>query len=1054
MTRADPQRLEELLAECLQSFDTGGRPALEALLQRHPEQRAELDAHLRRLRQCGLLDRDAPEPRLGASVGGGEFELGALLGGGGMGVVYRARQPSLDREVALKRIRPDRVHHDKARERFRREAAALAGLHHPGIVQVHAFGEDDGAPWFAMELIEGRSLAQILAGLAGRSPQGLGAADLGVLPDAVPADLDWPRAIAELAARAADALHAAHQQGIVHRDVKPSNLMLADDGRLLLFDFGLTSLADTDGRLTLDDEPVGSPAYMAPEQLRGEHCDARTDVYGLGVTLHELLALELPFAPGTAGDLPLRERILRGEATPLRHQNRRVPADLEVVVAKARAVEPRHRYRSAAALRDDLRRFLAGQPVHARWPGPLERGWRSMRRNPARSVAAVAVLLLVVGGPSLLAWQEARARRQVAVERDAAERHLDFAVRAIERFLAEFGGDELVYVAELDARGRALLDEATATLEALHAQRPDDRRVRLAAARAWRRSAWQARRRGELDAAWQQIARARELLVTVPETDDEAVTTRVHVLRMAARIARARGRLDEAEALLADALAAFGERVDPALEAPLAAELRLHLAIARSDLGRLRSERGAAARAVPILEDAVAVLRDDRLPSADRTDLLAQALRRLATARSLTDDLAGERAARDAAREVVAQALDGGVAGPELRGLAADLELSDAWLAWNTDRDREARDAARHAAEEFERLATAHPEVRSFAIRLVDASLLGAQTEGLATAAGRQQLQRAGEWLARLGPHRRDVVRESVRYAALRCDPVSGPASAAQRSALEAALARLAAVAGEQPTRDDLAMLALGHQVLAVVLLADDPTAAAEVARLAVVHAAALESLEGSTRPVLRRLGYAHAARADALAALDATAEHAAAAASHYALSIARRDAALARWPDDRVLRDALAGTLCNAAYHAHRQGETDRAAALSARAIEEAHAAGASAERQLAAHRLGVELLLVEQRLESIPDATAALLALGSIDAALTAAELLAQAAWVDGRAADRFDAAAVDAARVAVERGLVEPQRLIESPHLRRLHRRADFMAVVRAARDAGGR
>jgi WD40 repeat protein/serine/threonine protein kinase len=395
---------------------------------------------------------DAPSRRLG------DFRLLREVGRGGMGVVYEAEQESLGRHVALKVLPAQALLDAKHVQRFQREARAAARLHHTNIVPVFGVGEEGGLHYYVMQFIQGLGLHQVLDELrrlrrcrngtteavppaaterppAGQVAEALLTGRFSVNPGKPPAEpeADTPvpaalavapsasdsatsihlpgqdehstlsesgrgywQGVARVGVQVAEALAHAHGHGILHRDIKPANLLLDMHGTVWVTDFGLAKADDGDG-LTQTGDIVGTLRYMAPERFGGKS-DPRSDLYGLGVTLYELLTLRPAFAE--ADHHKLLQRVLHEEPPRLRKLNPEVPRDLETIVLKAIAKEPRQRYASAAEMAEDLRRFLADRPVKARRASVLERLWRWVRRNPAVAtacgLAAVALLTLLV----------------------------------------------------------------------------------------------------------------------------------------------------------------------------------------------------------------------------------------------------------------------------------------------------------------------------------------------------------------------------------------------------------------------------------------------------------------------------------------------------------------------------------------------------------------------------------------------------------------------------------------------------------------------------------
>jgi hypothetical protein len=350
-----PEPLEEIQDAVLERLHAGEAVDREALLAAHPQHAAALGRFFEVLDLIeNPIGAGGPRPsRLG------EFQILREIGRGGMGVVYEAEQASLKRRVALKLLPAGLAGDPKVVARFRREAEAAGRLRHPNVVPVYSVGETGGIPFFAMELVEGRSLAGVLRARAAGSD--------AALP---PAGDGWRRWCAETVAKVADALHYAHGRGILHRDIKPANLLLEADGTPRLTDFGLALDLASPG-LTATGETFGTPLYMSPEQaLRRETpLGPATDVYSLGVTLYEALTLHTPYAGTSTGEI--LSALHDGRIVPPRTADPGIPEPLERVVLKALRKAPGERYATAAAFAEDLRSWIASRPVAAE-PPPSE----------------------------------------------------------------------------------------------------------------------------------------------------------------------------------------------------------------------------------------------------------------------------------------------------------------------------------------------------------------------------------------------------------------------------------------------------------------------------------------------------------------------------------------------------------------------------------------------------------------------------------------------------------------------------------------------------------
>ncbi len=468
----DDPRLLQLSREYLAELELGNRPDKAAYLERMPVLKAELQRCLEGLELAHGLSRSTPSPNAEIDFQPlGDFRIVRQIGRGGMGVVYEAIQLSLGRSVALKVLPFAASLDDRHLQRFRVEAQAAAQLHHTNIVPVYAVGCDRGTHYYAMQLINGQSVAEAIEN-ADRSAKTIAEKDptnkISPIQESskksatIESKLDSTlashaefrlgasskarfRSIAKLIADVADALDYAHACGVVHRDIKPANLLLDRTGKIWITDFGLAHVA-TNQQVTQTGDLLGTLRYMSPEQASGQRgaVDHRTDIYSLGVTLYELLTGKSLF--DGQDRQRLLNQILNESPTPPRQLNRSIPLELDTIVLKAIESSAADRYASAGAMAQDLKRFLDQRPILAKRATLVDQTRKWMRRHPA-TVASV-VLVSIIGFIAAGITAAAVARQRGLVEQSLA-REMSRAQQAENRLaLAQSAADEMIALAE------------------------------------------------------------------------------------------------------------------------------------------------------------------------------------------------------------------------------------------------------------------------------------------------------------------------------------------------------------------------------------------------------------------------------------------------------------------------------------------------------------------------------------------------------------------------------------------------------------------------------
>ncbi len=407
--------VDTLASDFLARYRDGERPTVEEYARRHPDysdsirRMFPLVASIERIKIDEQVNADGTATLAGHALSQlGDFRIVREIGRGGMGIVFEAHQESLDRVVAIKILPKQSLLDDEALKRFRTEAMTAAAMHHTNIVPIYGTGESDGSHYLVMQLIHGKSMDAVIA--AGRTFSCLEAARIGI--------------------QVADAIAYSHANGILHRDIKPANILMEDDGTVQVTDFGLAKHVSND--LTNTRSVSGSLRYMAPERFSGVSGEAG-DIYGIGITLYELLSGRPAFDATDAEHLI--GSITNAQVKPIDGVRLDVPTDLSTIVGKAMHADPSQRYASAADLRDDLRRFLADEPIRARRTPLWGRFIRWVRRNPKLAAAVgIAVVALVAATiiSTIAYWKTSAANQRSVAALQSSEHTVDLALQSLD----------------------------------------------------------------------------------------------------------------------------------------------------------------------------------------------------------------------------------------------------------------------------------------------------------------------------------------------------------------------------------------------------------------------------------------------------------------------------------------------------------------------------------------------------------------------------------------------------------------------------------------------
>ena len=642
----------ELLAEEYASrWRKGESPSVSEYAGKYPQFAEQIEElfpaveMMERLRTADMANREAASRENGSADVPeqiGDFRIVREVGRGGMGIVYEAEQRSLGRRVAVKVLPKHALLLDRHLKRFQREAQTTANLHHTNIVPVFGTGEQDGLYYYVMPLVRGVGLDEVIRRLRSVADSSEGETKGTNRLDASSGEIDglvrgliaekyaatgpvacepegdapnereagraagspglehW-RTVARVGAQAAEALAYAHAQGMLHRDVKPSNLLVDETGMVLVADFGLARAVD-ESDASRTGEVVGTLRYMAPEQFSGA-ADARSDVYSLGLTLYELLTLR-PALDGADRRRALHGRPVDAEPVRPRKVNRAVPRDLETIVMKCLAGEPAGRYQTASALGMDLRRFLEGRPIRARRVSLVERAWRWCRRDPAlAAMSAVAAALLVAVGITALVGhlrtRSAFSEAQQALVRSESTSRL--ALDVLDDIYLQLSPDRIWILSDADGGGEACVCLGL--------------RSSVGSGSSTERAAMQLHASKETASLLEGLLVFYDRLAEQAGDDSQVMLQAAVASRRVGDIRQLLGQLDEAEQAYVRAvekLSALSARANAR------AELTAELARTYNELGNVQSARFEPGPAYESHRKAISILR-----SAEATDAVA-----------------------------------------------------------------------------------------------------------------------------------------------------------------------------------------------------------------------------------------------------------------------------------------------------------------------------------------------------------------------------------------------------------------------------------------------